>query len=65
VKHHITQCTFVLLFSTKVRQKNFNQGPVDPDYDFNRDHDRVEKILSKVRQNFFTQGLIEIASIKV
>ena len=43
----------------------FIQGPVDPDHNFNRDHNRNEKFLSRVRKIFFKQGLLECRSIKV
>jgi len=33
------------------------QGLIDPENNFNRDRDRVENILSEVRQNIFTQRI--------
>jgi len=41
------------------------QGPVDPDQQINRDHDRDQNVLSKVRLFFFKQGLDKSTSSKV
>ncbi|PKL58144.1 MAG: hypothetical protein CVV34_03860 [Methanomicrobiales archaeon HGW-Methanomicrobiales-5] len=45
--------------SIKIRLKNKNQGPVDPDQTFNQDHDRGEIFSIKVCLKFYNQGPVE------
>jgi hypothetical protein len=47
------------LFAGNVRVNNFMQGLVDPDPVFNQGRYRDENILSKVRLEFFKQGVPE------
>jgi hypothetical protein len=55
----IFQSQLAQKFSIKVRFKYFNQGLVDPDLFFKRDHDRDCLFSSKVRFIFFNQDPIK------
>jgi hypothetical protein len=47
------------------RQNIFNQGPIDPDQQINRDHDRVEKNFNQSPAKYFQAESAEKIFIKV